>query len=363
MTRLLPRDRLLRRSLVLSALFLCGTGLIFALRAIFGEAFYTVYTPFARTVLFTLSWVTSVFPFSVSELVITLGVTVAPLLLLILFFRAAFSSNSRAGRVLLRYLALLLCIATALLFCFYLFWGMSYGAPPLAEQLGLEVRTFSTDELLSVAERVRDELNEASASVSRNDDGTLSKLDFRETAKHAAEAVSSYTGLRAAPAKGVLNSELMSYATITGIFIPHMAECNVNTRNRTAGLCFTAAHEMMHRWCVAPEDEANFAAFLVLYEHGSSYARYSALFSAWIYLAPQIKRADSPAYTKLYYSLSDGVRADLKQYDTLWNAYRGTVIEQAASSANNAYLELQGESDGIKSYGRMVDLLIAYYLS
>jgi len=363
MIRILPSDRFLRRCVVLSALFLCGTGLILALRAIFGVQFYTVYTPFARTFLFVLSWVTAVFPFSVSELIITLGVTVAPLLLLFFFFRAAFSAGNRAGRVLLRYLALLLCAATALLFCFYLFWGMSYGAPTLAEQLGLEARTFSTDELLSVAECVRDELNVASDSVSRNDDGTLAKPGFRETSKYAAEAVGAYTGLPTAPAKGVLNSSLMSFATITGIFIPHTAECNVNTYNRTAGLCFTAAHEMMHRWCVAPEDEANFAAFLVLYEHGNDYARYSALFSAWLYLAPQIKRADSPAYTKLYYSLSDGVRADLKQYDTLWSAYRGTVNEQAASSANNAYLELQGESDGIKSYGRMVDLLIAYYLS
>jgi len=86
MIRILPSDRFLRRCVVLSALFLCGTGLILALRAIFGVQFYTVYTPFARTFLFVLSWVTAVFPFSVSELIITLGVTVAPLLLLFFFF-------------------------------------------------------------------------------------------------------------------------------------------------------------------------------------------------------------------------------------------------------------------------------------
>ena len=119
MIRILPRDRVLRTWVVISVLCLCGTGLLFGVRAIFGADFYTVYTPAARILLFGLSWVTALFPFSLAELIITLGVTVGPLLLLFFFFRAAFSSGSRAGKKLLRYLAFLLSGATILLFCLY----------------------------------------------------------------------------------------------------------------------------------------------------------------------------------------------------------------------------------------------------
>ncbi|HBU11922.1 MAG TPA: DUF3810 domain-containing protein, partial [Clostridiales bacterium] len=43
-----------------------------------------------------------------------------------------------------------------------------------------------------------------------------------------------------------------------------------------------------------------------------------------------------------------------------WDAYEGEV-QDTVSEINDAYLRGQNQADGIKSYGRMVDLLLAYY--
>ena len=358
--RILPRSRGYRLPLMTAGFALLGLGLLFLLRAIFGDAFYAAYTPFCRALLRVISHITGILPFSLAEGIILCAVTALPILLLVLIFRAVFSLGERPRQKLCRFLLILLAAACVLAFLFYLFWGMSYGAPPLAEQLGLEVRKWSEEELFRTAELMLADLNLAADQVSRNDDGTLRLESFPATAAHAVSAVSAYTGHSVARPKPVGMSTAMSYAGITGIFIPHTAEANVNTRNRTASLCFTAAHELMHREAVAPEDETNFAAFHALYEKGDAEARYSALFTGWMYIGNKLSSAD---YRTLYAQLHPGVRADLRAYSELWDAYAGTVVEEVASSANNAYLTLQGEPDGIRSYGRMVDLLIAFYLS
>lgn len=95
-------------------------------------------------------------------------------------------------------------------------------------------------------------------------------------------------------AKGVLNWYLMSKLGITGIYIPYTAECNVNTDVTAASLPFTVAHEMAHRMGIAPENEANFAAYLVLRESDNAVLRYSAYYSAFIYCYNALYRVDQP---------------------------------------------------------------------
>ena len=58
--------------------------------------------------------------------------------------------------------------------------------------------------------------------------------------------------------------------------------------------------------------------------------------------------------------LSDGVRRDLNDQRDYWKQYEGKV-EETFTQMNQTYLKLNGVNDGVQSYGRVVDLLLAYY--
>ena len=50
---------------------------------------------------------------------------------------------------------------------------------------------------------------------------------------------------------------------------------------------------------------------------------------------------------------------DLKDHNAYWDQYRGTVSE-VSDKLNDTYLKANAQEDGVKSYGRMVDLLLAW---
>jgi hypothetical protein len=57
-----------------------------------------------------------------------------------------------------------------------------------------------------------------------------------------------------------------------------------------------------------------------------------------------------------------GVRRDLNNYSDYWDQFKGPVAE-ASTTVNNNYLKSNKQADGVNSYGRMVDLLLAMQAS
>ena len=58
--------------------------------------------------------------------------------------------------------------------------------------------------------------------------------------------------------------------------------------------------------------------------------------------------------------LSPLAEADLAANRQFWSSYDGAVAE-VSNKVNDTYLKANGQSDGVKSYNRMVDLIVAYY--
>ena len=51
--------------------------------------------------------------------------------------------------------------------------------------------------------------------------------------------------------------------------------------------------------------------------------------------------------------------ADMIANSEYWKQFEDTTAAQVGESMNNAYLKANKQTDGTKSYGRMVDLLLA----
>ena len=69
--------------------------------------------------------------------------------------------------------------------------------------------------------------------------------------------------------------------------------------------------------------------------------------------------ADREAALALRERQNEQVTGDLRRYSAYLARYTGPVMT-VGTTVNNLYLKSMGQSDGVRSYGRMVDLLCAW---
>jgi hypothetical protein len=304
-------------------------------------------------------------PFSVGEVLLVVAALAA------LFWLVAVARRLRAGRgerIRLAGVAAarVLVAAGAVYVAFLLSWGLNYQRPAFAVVTGLGGATAGVAtaelealgaELVAAANEARTAVTEDARGVGRLQGGVPSALG---RALNAARLASDrYRAVRPpfARPKRVLLSTAMSYLGISGIYLPFTAEANVNDIVPDSQLPFTAAHELAHQGGIAPEDEANFVAYVACTRHPDPDFRYSGALNAALYVLHALAQADAARARAQHAKWSPAVRRDL---DALaeWNErYRGPA-ETAARAVNDAYLKTRGVPEGVRSYGRMVDLLV-----
>ena len=152
----------------------------------------------------------------------------------------------------------------------------------------------------------------------------------------------------------------MSYTHITGVYTYFTGEANLNVAFPDYTVAYTAAHEMAHQRGIAPEDEANFVAFLVCLESDDPYIRYSGYVNVLEYVLNALYRADNKAYTEVYRLIDNTVRREFAAYSDFFSKYRDSVASNVSDKVNDTYLKLNG-TEGSVSYGLVVDIAVAYY--
>jgi hypothetical protein len=103
-------------------------------------------------------------------------------------------------------------------------------------------------------------------------------------------------------------------------------------------------------------------AVLVCAQSGHPDFVYSGYVKAFTNLSAQLYSVDPQAYQDIVAQLDENILKDIWDYNNRLNAYNG-ALGAFSGRVNDAYLKAQGQSDGVKSYGRMADLLIARYLA
>ena len=83
-------------------------------------------------------------------------------------------------------------------------------------------------------------------------------------------------------------------------------------------------------------------------------------FEARYDLGNALYRADRERWEKLRSELPKEVLADLRDHSAYWSQFEGLTATVSKSIYDTA-LRSYGQSDGIQSYGTVVDLLTAYY--
>jgi hypothetical protein len=243
-------------------------------------------------------------------------------------------------------------------------------APPLSDTLGLDASPRARQDLFDTAEALLDKVNEYARLVGRGTDQVSDFGDFSLLAEKAGDGYTdlagiypfyeSGSGLLSAP-KAVTDWPLMSYAGISGIYIPFTGEANVNPSTPQACLPFTLAHEVAHRLGVAPEDEANFSAFLSCISNPDKAYVYSGYYEGFLYCYNAVALVDREEQAKLWNGLSEYAMADIFDMIEYNRTYEGP-IEEAGTRINDAYLKTMMQEEGVQSYGKVTDLIIAWYM-
>lgn len=248
---------------------------------------------------------------------------------------------------------------------FVFFWGLNYARMPLADSMGLTVETYSKEELISLCESLIVKTNDARTVVlednyktftlSRSREDILKDID-RVYAENAEPYMHTVSGVHV---KKVLTKNLLSTTLTSGIYCPFTFEANINNEMYDLFYPVTAAHEYAHLQGFAREDECNFIAWYVMASSDEPDYVYSAYAFALSYAMNALYQESPEDYNRLYETFSDGVKRDFSRESAYWQAFRNTKIAESSEKIYDTYLHANGIPDGNKSYGRMIDLILA----
>ena len=263
-------------------------------------------------------------------------------------------------------------ICCTVYFLFTALCGLNYYRYTFTEHTGYDVEEADVDaaqrqeELVALTATLADELGQARAQL--GDDANLFDAEPGQFEQYAQESVEAMRKLAEqypvldrplySPPKPVLASELMSCANIGGMFFPFTMESNINVDNPFFVVPWTMTHELAHQCGFMREDEANFIAYLACKQSDDALMRYSGYLLAYDNAVSALRKVDPEAAKAIGSGLSAAVRRDLAQRAEHWAQYEGP-IQDVSNAANDTYLKANDQADGMRSYGRMVDLLLA----
>lgn len=278
--------------------------------------------------------------------------------------RAYWARPGRPGR-LARTAGSAAGLAGGVYLAFLLAWGLNYRRPALADLAGLGPPGGTADEVRALAVHLIEQANALRLSVGEDDRGVMRLAGGRRAAldsaheglARASRRLPLLQGPRVRP-KPALLSPLLARLGISGIFIPFTGEAHVNTTLPDADVPFAASHELAHQRGLAREEEANYAAAVACRLHPSAEFRYSGALLSSMYVQSALAGIDRAAAAALEARRSAAVRRDQEALAEWARRYHSRLTD-VSHRVNDTYLRSQGQRLGVRSYGAMVDLLLA----
>ena len=310
-------------------------------------------------------------PFSLGELMIAIAVS-GGISLIAAYIVLMIRKKGNRGKISAVCSLIVLWIAAFVMLTETLNCFIMYRCSSFASVYGIGEEKFTAEELYSLAMTITEKCNEAEALIKRDENGNmLITCDVYAETKAAMQNISSeyptLSGYYPDP-KAILCSGVMTRFDLLGIYFPFSLEANYNKNMYNSELPETICHEFAHLKGWIKEDEANFISYLACIESDSPELVYSGYMSALSYLRSKVYREASISdedKAVLFSAANDNVVHDLVEKGRIFREAKetklGTAMSVVSDKAMETSLRLNGVSDGVKSYGRFVDLLLNYY--
>jgi len=348
---------------------------IFALTIVSGiiliiETFSVSFSDFVNTVLTrptraVMSWISGWLPLSLAEILII----TAPIWFSFLIFIGV-KKSKKGLKATLRYISFLICIPCFIFISFVWTYSSGYYNTTLDKRLDFENVEIGKHELYETSLWMRDNLNKLSESVDYgSDNASYTELSYDELSKIICASYSNvskkYGVIHTFPSriKPIMLSEPMTYTHISGIYSFMTGEANLNVNYPDFITTSSLAHEFAHQRGIAREEEANFISFLVCTESDSDFVKYSGFLDVFLDVINDLYELDKELYKEVISELNEKVKGDIVSYSNFFKKYSDSKASDIAGSMNDKYLQMNGQENGVKSYGMVTDLCVRYYYS
>lgn len=272
----------------------------------------------------------------------------------------------RGKTYLLLQLRYALYIFSILLFTYTLTCSINYHRENIGDVLNLPVEDVSVQKLENLTLMLADQMIEIINDPEWHD--SLRSLNDMNGIGAEAIAAMQYLG-RTEPSlsgyypkpKPLYTSKLLSAMGIEGFYSPFTMEANFNNDMTSFLVPYTMCHEFAHLKGYMREEDAGFIAYLACKESPSPIFQYSGAFHALTFSLSALKNTvPIEQYYDLYAKLPEFVQTQLSHIGQE-RREEPAIYRNIARTVNDVYLLANAQEQGAKSYGKMVDYLLAEY--
>lgn len=259
----------------------------------------------------------------------------------------------------------ILCLSLTAYGLYCVGWGVNYYASGFQEKSGVYARPVTVEELERVTLYFTEKLEETSPQVPRDERGIFaaSREDIFSDSTTVYRNLSQefpFLAREDRVPKKMFFSRLFSAMNFTGFYSPYTGESNLNIDSPACLLPANIAHELAHQRGIASEQECNFLAIAAATSSENVVYQYSGYLMGYIQLSNALYRADRDRWAAVRELLPAGAAADLADHSAYWAQFDG-LTARVSTKIYDSSLKSYGQTDGIQSYGTVVDLLVAYF--
>lgn len=293
------------------------------------------------------------FPFSVGDvLYLILGVG------LVFIFIKIFKKTTRR-----RYLKIFLISLNIFYFTYQIFWGMLYFKEPIinnftkVEDPEKEAKVLAL-KYLELCKSTRSLVSENNAGIFViNDLNNIKKeIIHRQANLPSFIGTNKSTGILAL--KPSLYKGVMSYSGILGYYNPFTSEAQFNSELPSSYIPFTLAHESMHQFGIAREQEANFTAYLMGIDSENLDLKYSTEYYVLRSLLGSLAEKNPEFVKMILQNYSPAMKKDRNAEIDFREKHKG-IVDEFFGITNDLFLK-SNQQEGSITYSYFVDLLIRY---
>jgi len=317
----------------------------------YSNGIYPVISKFFRLLL---GWI----PFSIGDIIYGLLVFFA--LRYIILKRRKIKAKPL---VFLRNIVVVLSIAY---FTFHLVWGMNYYRKPIHKTLKIS-ETHTDEALENLIEKLIVKANAIHIEITKDSTKAV-QIPYAKN-EIFDRTIDGYTQLKKKypfleyknpSLKKSLFSLPLTYSGYAGYLNPFTNEAQVNSKIPLFRFPVVAGHEVGHQIGYSAENETNFIGYLVTANNDDIYFKYAAYSYALSYCLSDIRYYDEELFRSYYDKLNVGVKKNYQELADFWNDYENP-LEPVFKSIFSSFLKINNQADGIKSYSRVVSLLVTYH--
>ncbi len=251
-------------------------------------------------------------------------------------------------------------------FLFLLLWGYNYSRLPIEQELGLQLKPLSTDELRRAMYQEADALKVLRAKIPGAGTEALGREHFPENLEEVLRAEQeAWLHSHGYPAPGRVRGKLIYPKGVflrfssAGLYFPWTGEGHVDAGLHPIQQVGVMAHEMGHGFGFGDEGTCNFLAYVTCFHAADPAIAYAGRLDYWRTLAANYLRVDRDGYRTFRESLPLGIQADLDAINATLMAYPD-ILPSFRYLLYNSYLKAQGIEEGIQNYNRVLMLVKAW---